>query len=277
METRSIPLDLIDPPLVLERVNAEGPDFQELVEDVRERGLLNPLLLRAIDGRYRVAAGFRRYRAAQAAGLLEVPAVVKAMDDAEELTTRARENLHRVNPNPVEEGILFATMHEGLGLTPDAIAVRVGKSRPYVAARLELVHGPEGIRDAVLDGSISYSVARELLRCPHPKDQENLLGHARRGGCTAELMRAWVQDATRMRAALPSGVDPATTVVQTDQRPVLTGICEWHEGQVALDQLLHLRVCGACYQVLLAIRERVKEDEAAAAAGGAHAPAGGPA
>lgn len=268
METLSIPLDLIDPPLVVERVQLEANEFNELVEDVRARGILQPLILRALEGRYRVAAGYRRYMAAQRAGLLEVPAVVRAMDDTEELTTRYRENAHRVNLNPVEEGIMYATMHEGLGLTAAAIAQRTGKAPAYVGARLALVQGPEPIRDAVLDGTISFSVALELLRCPHPKDQENLLGHARRGGCTAELMRAWIKDATRARAALPEGTDPATVVVQADTRPVLLGVCEWHEQQVPLDSLLGFRVCNVCYQVLLQLRERVKQDELAAAGGG---------
>lgn len=258
-------------------MSPDGEAFAELVEDVRAHGLLQPLVLRAVDGRYRVAAGYRRWKAAKAAGLLEVPATIRAMDDTEELTTRFRENAHRENPNPVEEGVLFATMHEGLGLTPDAIAQRTGKSAPYVRARLALVQGPDGIRDAVLDGTISFSVALELLRCPHPKDQENLLGHARRGGCTAELMRAWIKDATRARAALGPGADPATAVVQPDTRPVLLGVCDWHEGQVPLDNLLSFRACGQCYQVLLALRERVKQDEQAAAGGADGAAAPGPA
>lgn len=273
MDTRTLSLDLIDAPLVQERAAVDGEEFRELVADVAARGILQPILVRPVDGRFRVAAGDRRRRAAIAAGLLEIPAVVHDLSDEDELAVRYRENAHRVNPNPVEEGALFAAMHEGLHLTAAGIAERVGKSAAYVGARLELVYGPPPVREAVLAGEISFSVARELLRCAHPTDLEHLLYHARRGGCTADLMRSWVAQAARTRAAQPAGTDPAAPVVSRDTPPVLLGVCEWHEGQVPLDGLLSYRVCAACYQALRNARDELKAQDAAAGGGGADAPA----
>ena len=262
MHTLTLSLDLIDPPLVLERAELHTPAFEDLVADVRARGLLQPIVVRPLEGRFRLVAGYRRTEAARQAGLLEVPAVVRELDDAEELAARFAENAHRENPSPVEEGALFAAMQEGLGFTAAAIAQRVTRSHAYVATRLELVRGPENVRDAVQAGEISFSVAHELLRCDHSADQAHLLHHAKAGGCTAVLMRGWVTDAARRRALQPAGADPAAAVVSAAAPPILTGLCDWHEKPVPLDGLLSFRVCNVCYQALLQLREHMKAQDA---------------
>ncbi len=272
MDVQRISLDRLDPPVVMERATLDTEAWAEFVADVQKRGFLQPLIVRPISGRYRVAAGYRRYRAAQQAGLLEVPCVVRPMTDEEELTVRFRENAHRENPNPVEEGALFAAMQEGLGLTTAAIAERVDKSYGYVAGRLELVRGPENVRAAVQEGGLSYSAAQELLRCEHPEDRDTLLYHAKRGGCTQALMRAWVQEATVKRAALPAGADPRQAVVSAEAPPILQGICEWHERPVPLDGLLSFRVCTTCHQALTALREDMKRQDAAVPSEVPHVP-----
>ena len=276
MDTLTLSLDLIDPPLVQERALLHTPAFEDLVTDIRVRGLLQPIVVRPVDGRYRVVAGYRRTEAARQAGLLEVPAVVRELDDADELSARCAENAHRENPNPVEEGALFAAMQEGLGFTAAAIAQRVTRSPAYVAARLELVRGPAPVRDAVQDGRITFSVAHELLRCDHPADQAHLLHHAMAGGCTAALMRGWVTDAARRRALQPAGADPRAAVVSPTAPPILTAICDWHEQPVPLDGVLSFRVCTICYQALLQLREHMKAQDASPPEEGSHAPGGDP-
>ena len=270
MDTQEVSLDLMDPPAVVERAQVAGEELNELVADVRARGLISPIVVRAVEGRFRVVAGYRRYLAAQAAGLLTVPTIVRAMDDAEELSLRYRENAHRVNPNPVEEGALLAAMQEGLGLTTPAIAERIGRSPRYVHARLALVHGPESVRDAVLGGDVSFAVAQELMRCQHAGDQAFLLGHAKSSGANATLVRQWVEDAGRRRAALPAGADREAPVVSASAPPIILGMCEWHRGQVPLDNLLRFGCCAQCYQYLVAIRDKLAADEAAAPGGVDH-------
>lgn len=270
METLDLSLDLIDPPLVVERRTLDTEGFRELVADIRDHGLIQAITVRPVANRFRVVAGYRRCEAARAAGLIVIRATIRDMTDAEELAARGRENAHRENPNAAEEGALFAAMQEGLGLTTARIADDVGKSYDYVAGRLELVRGPENIREAVMEGAVSFSVARELLRCAHPADRDNLLYHARRGGCTVALMRSWVHEAAVQRAAQPPTADPLAPVVSQGAPPVPMGVCEWHEKPVPLDSLLSFRVCTTCYQALLAFREDLKRQDAVAEREGAH-------
>lgn len=276
METRTIALDLIDPPLVQERRVILTEAFAEFVADVKARGLLQPLVVRQLGDRFRVVAGYRRSEAARAAGLLEVPCVVREMDDSDELAARFAENAHRENPNPVEEGALFAVMQEGLGYTAAAIAQRVNKSIAYVGTRLDLIRGPAEVSEAVQAGQISFSVAHELLRCDHPADLAHLLHHAKAGGCTAHLMRAWVQDAARRRATLPASADPKAAVVSAAAPPELTGMCDWHEKPVPLDRLLSFRACDVCYKALIGLREDMKAQDAQTQEGRPDAPSPGP-
>src|SRR5260370_15985275 len=145
--------------------------FEELVADVKAHGLEQPLIVVRVGARFRIVDGYRRWQACLRAGLLEIPCVLKELDEAGEVETLLRVALHREDFNPVEEGKMFAVMHEGLHLTVDGIAQQVGKSASYVAARLAIVHGPEDVQDALRSGQISLSVARELLRCQRDDDR----------------------------------------------------------------------------------------------------------
>lgn len=297
MDVQRVPLDLIDPPLVVSRLQLETPAFEELVADIREHGITVPLLLAVyetadpaplaripdegrvdtlrVTRRYRVVDGYRRYNAAKRLGLLEVPAIVQPADEQAELSTLMRVALHRADLTPVEEGVMFQAMHEGLHLTPQGIAEQVGKSRAYVEARMTLAAGDEAVVRAVQAGEVTFSVALELLRVEHPKDREWLLYHAVRGGCTTETMRGWVRDALVRRAAAPAGADPAAPVVSAAAPPVILGDCAWHDGKVPVVELRSLQVCADCYAFLLQTRNRVAAEPAAAGGGGdgGHRPA----
>jgi ParB/RepB/Spo0J family partition protein len=259
MQTVPLSLDLLDQPLIAIRQDMDPVRFQELVDDVRTHGLEQPIIVTPVNGRYRVVAGWRRTLACRQAGLLEVPCVVKALDEAGELETMLRENLHREDPNPVEEGALFATMHEGLHLTVSGIAIAVGKSVSYVAARMAIAHGPEDVREALRAGEISLSVARELLRLENDQDRDYLLHHAKSGGATSDTVRRWVSERLMARAAdaaaqTPSGAPPAVPEYQ----PIM-GTCEWHKGQVPVDGTLSFRVCGDCYRFLTQVRDKMAD------------------
>ncbi len=143
----------------------------ELVRSVRERGVLQPLIVRP-SGReadvFEIVAGERRWRAAQQAGLHELPAVVRDLGDEEALAVALVENLQRDDLTPIEEAEAYARLARDFGKSQAAVAEMVGKSRPHVANTLRLLDLPDGVRALVSEGSLTAGHARALLGASDP-------------------------------------------------------------------------------------------------------------
>ncbi len=250
MQTVDLPLDQLVPPVVIMREDMDPAGFKELVDDIRAHGLEQPIIVRPFEGKYRVVAGWRRKQASDAAELLTVPCVVKDIDEDQEVEVMLRENLHRENPSPLDEGKMFCVMNEGLHLTPEGIAQRVGKSITYVRTRMAVMRGPAKVVDALRAGNITLSVALELHKCTSPEDLDYCLYWAITGGATADLVRRWVQERNLARAAGETGAAPAAAPSSTATSEVMLGRCDWHRGQVPLDGVLGFHLCGECYMAL---------------------------
>jgi ParB family chromosome partitioning protein len=146
--------------------------LEELTESIRERGILQPLLARpdpANNGRYQIVAGERRWRAAAAAGLHEVPVLVRDMPDSEAASAALVENLQRQDLNAIEEAEGFHRLLTEFGLTQEALAQAVGKSRSHVANILRLLNLPPVVQAELRNGTITAGHARALLALPDPE------------------------------------------------------------------------------------------------------------
>lgn len=148
-------------PLQPRRTFAEE-SLAELAGSIREKGILQPILLRGTQGNYEIVAGERRFRAAQLAGLTSVPALVRDLSDQETLEIAIIENLQREDLNPVEEAHAFEKLIE-FGLTQESIAQAVSKSRSAVANTLRLLQLPAEALAALESGTISAGHARAIL------------------------------------------------------------------------------------------------------------------
>lgn len=136
----------------------------ELADSIAQHGVLQPLLVRPIPGGgYQIVAGERRWRAARMAGVSELPAVVREMNDGEVMELALIENLQREDLNPLEEAQGYQSLVETYGLTQDEVAKTVGKSRPAVTNALRLLSLPPDIRELVNKGTLSAGHARTLL------------------------------------------------------------------------------------------------------------------
>ncbi len=141
-------------------------DIDELAASIREKGILQPILVRPAPGQaghYQIVAGERRWRAAQKAGLHTVPVIVRELDDLDVLEIGIIENVQRADLNPIEEARGYKVLQDRFGRTQDALAQVVGKSRPHIANTLRLLALPEGIQDHVLHGRLSAGHARALI------------------------------------------------------------------------------------------------------------------
>ena len=145
--------------------------LDELTESVRLRGILQPILVRPLDhARYEIVAGERRWRAAQAAQLHEIPVVIRDLDDAAAFEIALIENVQRSDLNPIEEALGFARLMRDFGHTQEALAQIVGKARSHVANLLRLLDLPSDVRMMVEDGRLSMGHARALASSPDPHE-----------------------------------------------------------------------------------------------------------
>jgi len=165
-DLQQIPLERIRPnPHQPRRTFAAGA-LDELRGSIEAFGVLVPVIVRERDGGYELIAGERRWRAAQAAGLHAIPAIVRAADDRESLEVSIIENLQRENLDPLEEAMGFAHLMEAFAFTQEDVAQRVGKSRPSIANALRLLSLADTIKQYVRDGKLTAGHARTLLAFP---------------------------------------------------------------------------------------------------------------
>ncbi len=144
----------------------------DLSRSIQEKGVLQPILVRPAPGaeaQFQIIAGERRWRAAQAARLTEVPIIVREMDDGEVLEVGIIENVQRADLNPVEEANAYSVLMERFGRTQDAVAGVVGKSRSHVANTLRLLQLPIQVLDHVMEGRLSAGHARALITARDPE------------------------------------------------------------------------------------------------------------
>lgn len=146
----------------------------ELTESIKAQGVLQPVLVRKDGDGYKLIAGERRWRAAQAAGLKEVPALVREVTEAQAFELALVENLQRTDLNPIEEAEGYQRLVDEFKLTQEQISQRVGKDRSTVANALRLLALPADVKALVADGSLSMGHARALLGVPRLPEMQAL-------------------------------------------------------------------------------------------------------
>jgi ParB family chromosome partitioning protein len=169
--TRPVPIDRIRANPYQPRRSFDETEMQELAASVRERGVIQPLLLRPHPehpGEFQIVAGERRWRAAQAAGLHELPAVVRELDDGEVLELAIIENIQRADLNAVEEALGFRQLMDRFGHTQERLAEALGKSRSHIANLLRLLTLPEPVLELLRAGRLSAGHARALVTAADP-------------------------------------------------------------------------------------------------------------
>jgi ParB family transcriptional regulator, chromosome partitioning protein len=178
-----------------ERFDAER--LAELTQSVRANGIIQPIVVRRKEDRYEIVAGERRWRAAQQAGLLKVPVVIRDVSDEKRLELALVENIQREDLNPIEEARAYRRLLDELHFTQDAIAEAVGKDRSSVANLLRLLRLPEELRADVAAGILSTGHARALLPLPDAAAQRRAARDIAARGLsvreTEALVRRWLE------------------------------------------------------------------------------------
>ena len=171
-QPRAVALDLLEPSPFQPRGPIKAEELEELTASLRAHGVLQPLLVRAhptISGRYQIIAGERRWRAAQAAGLAEVPVLIRDLADREAAGAALIENLQRQDLDPIEEAEGLQRLARSYSANQEQLAEAVGKSRSHIANTLRLLNLPDSVRTHVKAGRLTAGHARALLAHPDPE------------------------------------------------------------------------------------------------------------
>ena len=247
-DRRTVSLAALKPGRFNPRRNFAEAQLEELAASIRERGLVQPLVVRPSSGdTYEIVAGERRWRAAQLANLHEVPVVVRVLTDQEAVEIAIIENVQREDLNAIEEGEGYKLLIEGHDYTQEDLARIIGKSRSHLANTLRLLKLPESVQDLVRSGELSAGHARPLVGRP---DAAALAARIVSRGLTVRQVEAL----TRERQAKPKrreGKDANTRAAEAELHAALGLEVEIRKGKgekgelriryTTLDQLEEIR------------------------------------
>jgi ParB family chromosome partitioning protein len=231
---REIDPALIEPNPRQPRQSFDEEALAELVHSIREFGLMQPIVVRALDGsqngtRYQIVMGERRWRAAQQAGMTAIPAIVRETGDDSMLRDALLENIHRVQLNPLEEAAAYQQLLDEFGVTHDELAARIGRSRPLITNMIRLLRLPIAVQRRVAAGVLSAGHARALLALEGgPEAQEELAARIVAEGLSVRATEEAVTLANR-----GDGPTPAQPRRKPIQMPGLQDVAERLSG--ALD------------------------------------------
>jgi ParB family transcriptional regulator, chromosome partitioning protein len=218
-----LPIDLIVPNPFQPRSAFPENTLRELADSIRSSGVLQPILVRRVDGKYQLIAGERRLRAARLAGLEVVPAVIRELGDRDALELAVTENVMREDLNPMEVARAFYSLQERFQLSHDEIAARIGVNRSTVSNTLRLLRLPQQLQDMVAKGDVSAGHARALLGLESADRQNELARLITNRGLSVrqvESMVAKAQSAPEVQKAAAQ-VDPNTRAAALEMERAL--------------------------------------------------------
>jgi ParB family chromosome partitioning protein len=217
-ELRDIPVDLIVANPNQPRRRFEEDALQALADSLRERGVLQPVLVRPVPGgTYELVAGERRWRAAQIAGLDTVPALIRPRDDSQALEVALIENMAREDLNPVEEARACAALVEELGLTREEVGRRVGRSRVAVSNLLRLLDLPDEAQELLEAGDLTEGHGRALLLAQDHTERRSLARSAAAEGWSVRTLEARAREAGKRLAEPARSTPRSLPTVHPDQ------------------------------------------------------------
>lgn len=212
-----IPLDSVVANQLQPREDFDEEKLGELVQSIKEKGIIQPVLVRRRDDEtYELIAGERRLRAAKKAGLTDIPAIVRDANNEESLELALIENIQRANLNPIEEAKAYKKLMENFGLNQDELSKKVGKERATVTNTLRLLKLPEEIQRAITEEKITYGHGRALLGLKTEAEQLMVYGKIILKNLSVRDVERIVQKANRQ-----GGIRLKPIIVEKSRDPFL--------------------------------------------------------
>lgn len=254
---------ILEPAAPLRASIEEGP-LNELAESIKQLGLLQPLVVRAVDNKYEVVAGHRRLLATRIVGLPRVQCLVVDQDsDDEVIAARLHENVFRRDISPVEEAALYAELFERL-LDVDQVARLVKRSRAVVEQRLNLLTGDRDVLNTLQAGQITAGVAEQLNKVKDDGVRKYLLEFAVRDGASIEKVRNWrLQYADVTFAQVNTNLPPVTTDEAQKQLVTVQAPCCYFCGSDEDQHEMKVLMVHASCQRMIERQAEMQKQEAA--------------
>lgn len=214
------------------RRNFRDTEQHQLVQSIRQNGIVQPILVRRVDEGYEIIAGERRWRAAQKAGLSEVPVIVREATDRDLAEVSLIENLQREDLDPIEEANAYQTLMETFGLSQEEVSSRVGRDRSTVANTVRLLKLPGEARQAIIDRKISAGHGRALLALDTLGEQRRILAQVLKNCLSVRETEALVQRSKRpLPPATAKRKDPYVADLERTLSRTVKSPVKIHQGR----------------------------------------------
>ena len=225
--SQSLPIEQLSPSPLQPRRHFDQDELKGLAESIRTKGVMQPLLVRPVatrTGGYEIIAGERRWRAAQLAGIHELPVIIRDLSDLETLEVALLENIQREDLSPLEEAEGYQRLIDEFGHTQQMLADSLGKSRSHIANLLRLLSLPDSVRLMVEDGQLSAGHARALLNAHDPSGLASTIVRKGLNVRQTEMMvrlQKSEQSSDGLPATKSAGKDPDTLALENELSTVL--------------------------------------------------------
>lgn len=214
-----IPVSEIHPNPLQPRTSFEPARLEELAQSIRVNGIIQPLIVRKVEGGYELVAGERRWRAAKIAGMQTVPAIVQDISQERLLEVALIENIQREDLNPIEAAHAFDRLVRQMGLSHEEIGRRTGKDRSTIANSIRLLRLPPEVQQLVVDGRLAMGQARAILSIPEPLQQIDIAKRAAAQGLSTRQVESLVRQITDPP---PLGTDLQPPLPDANTRAAIT-------------------------------------------------------
>ena len=209
-----LPVDKIKPGRFQPRQEIKEKELKELSQSIKEKGFIQPIVVRKIGDEYEIVAGGRRYQASKSLGLKEIPTIIKDISDRDTLIFAIAENLQRKDLNPIEEADAFKRLIEEFDFSLEDIARFLGKDKTTIVNTLRLLKLPPKIQEALRSGAITRSQARTILGADKKEDQERLFQQILREGLSVREIEKRVKKVSKRKKATDPFVSEAEEKLQ---------------------------------------------------------------
>lgn len=250
MQLKKISLDLLVEDEVNIRTVAEKEKLEGLAASIKKIGVIEPLLVRKEDHKYKIVAGWRRYQAAKLVELAAVPCLVLSGKDPDDESVRLHENIFREDVSDVDLARYFSYLINQKGFSADDVARTVNKSYNYVIQRLNLLGKDPNVLAAIEGNQISFTVAREILGIDDPLIRKLYLRLAIKNGATAATIRSWKRGLRDSEARPREEVSRSVVSSGPEEEKDLEVDCFVCRKPTRTDKLVSVRLCEVCWDAI---------------------------